>query len=210
MEINTIQTSEVNFAYFTSFALCSTLLIYASLHVLLDADAVADTYPPISSSALNEENDIEPFSFKNVLYSMFAYMSQLCWHLWFLLKISLRIAGTLVLLVISAMILMAISNRLLVDVATQRGEQKSFSYHHDPSIRMTTVIVIAKQGLGMLIALLLCHAVVAISSIVLMRPDNMRNTEKEIAPKIRMYLSVLFIVTLIVVVSEAIRISRHE
>ena len=202
-------------AMYTSFALGSALLIYTSLHVLLDAEVIAASYPvhgEVSNDNDYDDRDVSADgilrnAFRTILASLFRYFN----HLMFLIKISLRIAGTLVLLVACAVLLLALSNRFLIDVATSRADTTmAFSYKTDPAMQMTTLYAATEQGLSLLLAVVMCHTITMVISLVFMRPGNMNHLEKEIAPKLRMYLTTLFIVTFLTIASEAIRIAMHE
>jgi hypothetical protein len=195
-------------ANYTSFALLSAMLIFTSLHVLLDIDIVAASYPVPEDVVADDLDDTSTQPLHTQVFRAITVAAlRWTWHLKFMLQLSFRILGTLALLAVSAMLLMAVCNRFIVGVATERGDQPIFSYKHDPAIQMTTLFAITKHGMGMLISMALAHMVVMLSSVVLIRPGNMKDLDKEVRPKLKMYLSIMFMVTILVIITETIRIA---
>lgn len=195
-------------AEYTSFSLISAMLVYTSIHVLLEIDTLAASYPVTADIENDEIGDVLELH-KQVMKTIASTSARWIAHFIFMIKLSFRIAGTLALLTLCAVILMAICNRYIVVIATQRDDHPLFSFKQDPSIKMTTLFAITKNGMSMLVSIALTHGIALLTSMMLIRPGNMRDLEKEIRPKLKMYLSILFVLTMLVIIAESIRIASR-
>ena len=197
--------------WFTSFALLSAVLLYSTVDSLLDVEVIAASYTP--TTPVDEANDptydnpsITPF--KRFLIKARAAIMDWLFHVYFLCKVSARILFTMCLIVICVVLVGLLAKRLLVDTATGEKELQLSSVSKDPIVLLSTVCLASEECVWFLVAVVAVHATVMLASGVFMRPDNMRSLEKEVVPKLQMYMGVLLIATFLLVVTEGIRLAR--